>query len=236
MGTTIEILDPAEFHHLKNVLRLKLHAPVTIFDGKGQEAFGIIAAIKKSSATVQLQKVKKSEETKPRLILACAIPKNAKFEFIIEKCTELGIDELIPMQTSRTIVRFSTQQKEKKFLRYQTVALNAAKQCVRSMIPRIHPVTSFTQVLRQRSPNGLGLIPILFGNRQLLLPALQQAISAPQIIFLIGPEGDFTKEEGAAAGAAGFSPVSLGPTTLKVDTAAISVVAAAHFVFDAHSP
>ena len=160
-----------------------------------------------------------------RVILACAIPKKAKFEFIVEKCTELGVDEIIPMCTKRTEFRGDDERVGKKANRYKTVAVNAAKQSKRSTIPTIHPVTKFDEVLSNFPPNTVSFIPCLIPDAKNLIETFKINTETQNVIFFIGPEGDFTPDEIAKAIKAGCVPVSLGATVLKVDTASICVVA-----------
>jgi len=221
----IMINDSTEIHHLKSVLRMKKGVKVEIFNGRGDEILGVIESLNDKGVDVTVVSRQKSQVRGPKIILACAIPKKAKFEFIIEKATELGVDEIIPMQTARTEVVISGDRKERKNARYQAVAVNAAKQSGRSVMPRVSDITLFKDVIANASENTLKLIPCLIGERKNLRDALSATQNMKSIIFLIGPEGDFTSQEVELALKNGFLPVSLGETTLKVDTAALVVVA-----------
>jgi 16S rRNA (uracil1498-N3)-methyltransferase len=220
----ITIRNSAEIHHLKNVLRLKKGDRIEIFDGKGLEILGVIEQLDEASAVISVVSRRQEQTGAARIVLACAIPKKAKFESIIEKATELGVDEIIPMQTTRTEVIVQGDRKEKKNARYQTVAVNAAKQSGRSVVPKVASITAFKDVLAQAGEDTVKLLPCLVGERKSLRQALE-GLKNPRILFLIGPEGDFTLQEVDAALKADFIPVTLGDTTLKVDTAAITVVA-----------
>ena len=96
--------------------------------------------------------------------MACAPPKKGKFEFIIEKCTELGVDEIIPLKTKRTEVVFSEDKMKGKLSRFEAVAVNAAKQSQRIKVPHIHPMTSLSQVLKNLEPDGVYLFPSLHNH------------------------------------------------------------------------
>jgi 16S rRNA (uracil1498-N3)-methyltransferase len=227
----ITISDSTEIHHLKNVLRMKKGDRMEIFNGQGEEILGVIEKITETSAEITvISRHELKTENRTRVILACAIPKKAKFEFIIEKATELGVDEIIPMQTARTEVIMKDERRERKNARYQAVAINAAKQSGRSAVPQISPVGMFKDVIAHAGKDTAKLIPCLVGERRPLRAVLDEVKQAKHILFLIGPEGDFTSEEVSAALKAGFIPVSLGDTTLKVDTAAITVVACARMM------
>lgn len=228
----VDLTDPGELHHLKNVLRLKSGSPVRLFDGKGKEATGKILMARQNLVRVEIDNVLTEQQGGgPLVILACAIPKKSKFETIIEKCTELGVSEIIPLITERTEAALTESQKLKKLARYRTVALNAAKQSQRKVIPVINPVTPFKEFLKKLSRNEATFIPCLTGNNKSLADVFKKLTAPPEVTFLIGPEGDFTQKEVHAAKEAGCRPVSLGSTVLKVDTAAITVVAATHLFF-----
>lgn len=225
------ITDKSELHHLRDVLRLKKNDRVYLFDGKGAEAAGSLRAVTSRKADVQIQTVTQFERKKPLIILACALPKKSKFEFIIEKAAELGADEIIPLRTLRTEIRLKGGRLDKKNLRYQTVAVNAAKQSRRAVVPAVHPVTDFPAALDRLAKTTVPFIPSLSGERENLLAAFRDAGSPAAVSFLIGPEGDFTPEEYALAREHGCIPVTLGETVLRVETAAICSLACAGLFF-----
>ena len=228
LKTTV-ITDGNEIHHIKDVLRLKVGDELYIFNGQNQEAKATIETIKEREVVARIVSVRQAVTGKTKIILACAVPKKAKFEFIIEKCTELGVDEIIPLKTKRTEVVFSQEKSASKQERFQKVAMNAAKQCKRLNIPKIHPMTSFADVVKNLDPAGLALIPSLNGHPQHMREVLAKAQGVKVVTVFIGPEGDFTPDEVKLAVEAQCLAVSLGPTVLKVDTAAITTVALCGF-------
>ncbi|MCC6758267.1 MAG: 16S rRNA (uracil(1498)-N(3))-methyltransferase [Candidatus Omnitrophica bacterium] len=232
---TLTITDSKEIHHLSTVLRLKKGSEIAIFNGKGEEVFAKVEALTPQSVQLSIvSAVKESSANTVTVTLACAIPKKAKFETIIEKCTELGVDRIIPVMTERTEVRLSPggERADKKQKRYETVAVNAAKQSQRSILPTVDAPTAFKDVLKQLSPADAAFIPCLNGERRNLLEAFHVKPGQTNTIFFIGPEGDFTPKELKDALAAGCIPVTLGPHVLKVDTAAIATVAAAKLLIE----
>ncbi len=231
---TIALCDPQEIHHLKNVLRLKSTQQIRIFNTEGQEIVGTITLITKNHIEIRRDYVIPLKKKRPMdLVLACAIPKRAKFEFIIEKCTELGVAEIIPLKTARTEVLVDNERVQKKKDRYQTVAVNAAKQCGRRDVPKILPICSIEEVLKSFDQSTLMLVACLSAVESLLTVLEKQDLKKfKRIIFFIGPEGDFTKEEVDFARQLGCIGVSLGSTVLKVDTAAIAIVSCANLYLD----
>ena len=227
----VEITDTHEVHHIKDVLRLKKGSLVQIFNGRSEQADVVIEQINASAIQVRVNTVRKNEESgQAKIILACAPPKKGKFEFIIEKCTELGVDEIIPLKTKRTEVIFKEDRMAGKLSRFEAVAVNAAKQSKRIKVPRISPMTPLLEVLKGLDPEGLHLFPSLHHHpRQIAAELLKAGKKKPVTIF-IGPEGDFTPDEVELAIRYGCIPVSLGDTVLKVETAAIATVALVKFL------
>lgn len=222
--TKISIVNPGEIHHLTRVLRLSPGDKIEIFNGEGEEITGVIESVSAIEVQVLVLERRSEKKTSAVITLACAVPKKAKFEWIIEKCTELGVDEIIPMRTARTEVIIKEDRMERKNSRYQTVAVNAAKQSARSTVPVVHPQRSFKEVIASFEEGSLRIIFALAGDRKSIRDILPVASQFSRIVCLIGPEGDFTSKELEAAITAGFIPVTLGETTLKVDTAAIMAV------------
>ncbi len=229
----LTITDAKEIHHLTNVLRLQKENEIVIFNGRGDEALAKIENLNPKSVCITIiSSVKESTSSRITLTLACAIPKKAKFETIIEKCTELGVDRIIPVITQRTEIRLSKEKQEKKHTRYQTVAVNAAKQCQRNFLPEVLVPTSFKDILKNLLASDAAFIPCLSGERKNLIDAFSLNPKQNNVIFFIGPEGDFTQKELQDALSAGCIPVTLGPHVLKVDTAAISAIACAKLLLE----
>jgi len=229
----IQIVDPHEIHHIKDVLRLKKGSEVCVFNGKSEEALTVIEEVRDTAVRLQVRSLRqKSREGRPRIILACAVPKKSKFELILEKATELGVDVLIPLKTKRTEVIFTEDKQRAKQERFQKVVLNAAKQCGRADIPRIGLMTPMAEALKGLDPRGLAVIPSLNGHNSPIREVFNKHQKPDSITFFIGPEGDFTPDEVALAKQHGCIPVSLGPMVLKVDTAALAVLALANFYWD----
>lgn len=220
----IKIQNLSEIHHLKNVLRMKKGDRLELFNGQGEEVSGTIESLTALEVVVLIVARHPVKVNALTVVLACAVPKKAKFETIVEKCTELGVDEIIPLRTARTEVIWKEDKGQRKSLRYQTIAVNAAKQSARTTVPMVQEQKSFREVINSLDQKSLGLIPCLTGKRKLLKDAIKKTSDFSKIVVLIGPEGDFTPQEVEDALKSGFVPVSLGETTLKVDTAAITSV------------
>lgn len=173
----------------------------------------------------------------PVIVLACAIPEKSKFELIIEKATELGADEIIPLKTKRAEMELKGDRSRRTIARYQDVAVNAAKRFQRSRVPVIQPIADFASTLKSFTKETAVFIPSLpegggeGGERRNIFEAFKAVPSPSRVAFLIGPEGDFTPQEYDLARAHGCISVSLGKTVLKVETAALVAVACAQLWF-----
>ncbi len=228
---SVDIADPHEIHHIRDVLRLKKGALIKIFNAQSRQAEAVIEKISASSIQARIQSVQELAQGRGKIILACAPPKKGKFEFIIEKCTELGVDEIIPLKTKRTQVIFKDEQMPAKIKRFEAVAVNAAKQSQRPRVPQIHPMTALPLALKALDPQGLAIIPSLHQHPQHITKLLLDADKNKTVTIFIGPEGDFTPDEVGLAVQHGCVPVSLGESVLKVETAAMAAAALVKFLY-----
>ncbi|MEZ4599268.1 MAG: 16S rRNA (uracil(1498)-N(3))-methyltransferase [Syntrophotaleaceae bacterium] len=158
-----------------------------------------------------------------RLAVYQALPQKERFELILEKLTELGVDRIAPFTSRRSVTLQQRDAGQKKSHKWPEVVLRAAKQCRRDMLPELAPVLAWTQVLQEiaRSDHRM----MLYEGRD--LPALGEAGAEAlgNIALLIGPEGGFSEDEVREARAAGIVPVSLGRRILRTETAAIVATA-----------
>jgi 16S rRNA (uracil1498-N3)-methyltransferase len=218
---TILFSDSKEIHHLVNVLRHKEKDKIIVFNGRSEEAQVQLISVSPKEVKLQILSKRKMKSNLPQIILLCAIPKKGKFETIIEKATELGVAEIIPLKTQRSEVELKEKRLEQKISRYQQVAVNAAKQSQRQTVPVIHSVMKFSSALEELKERSTMLIPSLMGNREPIVTTLTKISSDQPICIFIGPEGDFTPAEYELAFQKGCRAVSLGASVLKVETAAL---------------
>jgi 16S rRNA (uracil1498-N3)-methyltransferase len=208
-----------ELHHLSKVLRKKVGEAIIVVDGEERAYKAVLESVSRSSAECKiLQAFHRLNEPDIEVKLAFALLKNpSRVDFLVEKCTELGVREFIPMRTERTIV--SKVHAE----RLQKIALSAMKQCGRSFLSPIHSLMSFLDALTYlKDCEGR----FIMHERASQGSAAQQKTNARwrSVGVLVGPEGGFTEEEVQAARSAGFVPFSLGPRRLRSETAAIASV------------
>lgn len=231
-GNIITMQDKEQVHHLKSVLHLKLKEPVVIFDRDGNEYSCLVSRLGESVALeIRDRRVFDKSKIKVKLTIACAIPKKAKFDDIVDKLTQLGINKIIPLITERVVVRLDRKKEALRLERWRKIAQSAAEQSQRRDIPEITVINNLKELLSLSSDFDLKLIPTLSGHRKSLGQVFSLSSSFPvvNILVLIGPEGDFSDEEINLAKNAGFIPITLGDLVLRVDTAAIAMASFIRF-------
>lgn len=215
-------LTGPEAHHARNVLRMEPGSKAVVFNGNGRELTAEVTEI--AGGTVKLRKLHEAR-TPPlrcRITLAQAIPKGKNMDLIVQKAVEIGASGIVPLISDRTIVRLDESEAVQKREKWQTVAIEAAKQCGQNWLPHVEQPQTVAQFFANSHRHALKLIASLQPAAQHLKSILQcQADRPTDVLILIGPEGDFTPAELNLARTHGCVPVTLGPVVLRVETAAI---------------
>jgi len=216
-------LEGAEAHHALDVLRLKVGAKVTLFNGEGEEALAEISGINKQRVELRLLERARSEPFLCRITLAQAIPKGKTMEWILEKATELGVAEIAPLLTERTVIQLDARDAAKKREKWQGVVIEACKQCGQNWLPRVDLPQTPKGFFKANQEFDLMLIASLQPDAIPFKKVLAEfhSKSPARVLILIGPEGDFTPAEIALAQGQGCRPVTFGSIILRVETAAI---------------
>jgi 16S rRNA (uracil1498-N3)-methyltransferase len=222
-GDKIMIGDLKELHHLKDVLRLKSGEKAAIFDDQGNEYLVKLQNLSAAAAEFSvLEKKNRLNLPKTQIVIACAIPKKSKIDDIIDKLTQLGVDRIIPLITERVIIKLDGDKAVLRHKRWVNIAITASKQSQRNSVPVVDPATDFQELISGSKEFDLKLIPNLAGQRKALKEVLAKA-SPKKVMVLIGPEGDFSDKEIAAAIQAGFIPVTFGDQVFRVETACLYI-------------
>ena len=214
------VIDGDEFHHLVRVLRKKEGDQILVTDGNGLRCEVKISSVDKSSLRADI--IHETTVCRPKTEVTVAISllkAPQRFDLFLEKATELGVSSIIPMITVRTISQPASEKIQGKLNRWRTIMLSAARQSKRYYLPQLHEPISFGKVLELQGYD-LRLIPYEGTD----VPTRVQC-SGKKTLFLIGGEGGFTSGEVQSAEAKGFSPVSLGKTILRAETAGLFAVA-----------
>jgi 16S rRNA (uracil1498-N3)-methyltransferase len=214
-------------HHLLNVLRQELGSEITVLNGKGQEYLVKITEIAPDSVIgVIVKQAERQTEPKVKICLVQSLPKADKFEFIIQKNTELGVSSFQPVISERSTIRLNDEQSRKKEERWQKIIREAAEQSGRQLIPRLEPVQKWNHFLRENRPPGLLLVPWEGERQKSIKQVLDDQKTVPELVSaFVGPEGGFSQAEVEQAIKIGAIPVTLGPRILRTETAGLVVAA-----------
>lgn len=217
--------------HVLKVLRMKPGQQLVLFDGAGGEHPATLMACGRDSIELQVgQPAEVNRESSLQTRLAIAIPRGERMDFVIQKATELGVSQITPVSTERSVVRLSASRAERRRLHWQSVSASACEQCGRNSLPDIdspRPFEALLGTLGERAGNELRLMPEPGADRS--LPASRSDVTS--VTLLIGPEGGFTERELDAAQGAGFQLIGLGPRILRTETAAIALLTAAQWTW-----
>lgn len=206
-----------EANHMIKVLRMKEGESLTLFDGDGNCADGIIEKIDGKTVSVKIAE-RYPSETEPNLkvTLFQGVPKNPKMDLIIQKATELGVVRIVPVNTKRIVAKID---KDAKIERLQRIAFEAAKQCGRAYVPQVDAPVSFEKALEMMSECDAAIIPYECEKDGKLDSALPEGIKSVGI--MIGPEGGFDPIEVEMAEKSGAKRVTLGKRILRTETAGL---------------
>ena len=202
-----------ELIHLIRVLRLSVGDEIEVLQ-KGRRFQAEITSIDKEQAAVTLGQELPSHEPKCRVTLYQGLCKGDKMDFIVQKCTEMGISAIVPVEMKWSVVKID--KKDKKTERYNKIAREAVKQCGRSAVPEVLPPMPFKEALNRMKGHEKVLMPYENGG-----DAFGSAIPEKDIAILIGPEGGIALEEVEAVRAIGGVPVTLGSRILRTETAGL---------------
>ncbi len=220
------VLSSDESHHLVAVNRARVGNTVVAFDGRGTEWICELTADRKNAATLKVRFSQKAKRLPYEITLGQALPKGSSMDSIVRKATEIGATRIVPLESERTQVHLDTDRSDRKIDKWQTAALEAAKQCGNPFLPEITPLQKASSFMEQAKGYDLKLIASLQpGARSLkeVLAGFRTANNnrAPvKVLWLVGPEGDFTPAEMSISRSTGFEPITLGPLVLRCETAA----------------
>jgi 16S rRNA (uracil1498-N3)-methyltransferase len=235
-GRLVEF-DPVQAHQLRDVLRLKAGDVVVVFDNSGWEFDVVLQGIDREGATGRVERRRLVEtEPKVKVTIFQALLKGNRFDWLLQKATEVGAVGFVPMVTARCVAEPPDPSARGKFGRWHRIVVEAAEQSRRGKVPKIHEPVSFEEACR--TVQELAFIPYEGQGVQPLRAALEEATGPAaglrrpySVALFIGPEGGFTPEEVELARRRNIVPVSLGPRILRAETAALVAltVVLAHF-------
>lgn len=219
-------LSADESHHLVVVNRARAGDTVVVFNGRGTEWICALTDARKNGVGLTVRFAQQAKPLPYSITLGQALPKGGSMDAIVRKATELGAAQIVPLDSERTQVHLEGERSDKKIEKWQVAALEAAKQCGNPWLPEIAPVQSAIAFMESAQGYDLKLIASLHPGAQALKAVLTAFAASQQrpprkVLWLVGPEGDFTPAEMSVATTAGFVPITLGPLVLRCETAAI---------------
>ena len=234
-GTEVTI-GGDDANHLARSLRARRGDKITAVDGAGNCA--VLELIDFDKESIRARRISELQKVvvEKKIILADCLPKQNRFDNIIEKATELGVEKIEPLISDRTIARPNIQRTQAKLERWQRIAKEAAEQCARDTIPEIGNLRDLADWLKEITPLDEDTL-LLFCWESEQETTVREVLrnyknsNGKNIIVLIGPEGGFSEREVHAIKAAGGVSVTLGKRILKTDTAVISVLAMINYEF-----
>lgn len=217
-------IEGREVKHIRRVLRLKPGDEIITFNGSGREYTGTIIEDGPTFVLIKIENLFFPEKDSPfKMTLAQSLLKGEKMDYVVQKSTELGVSQIIPFFSSRSVPLLEKSPKLKRHRRWERIAIEASKQCGRRVVPVVDPIQSYSDMLRKASPESIRLI--LWereGNK--LNEILERAVDKRNIFFVIGPEGGLSKEEIEEAKRSGFLTVNLGRRILRAETASLCLL------------
>jgi 16S rRNA (uracil1498-N3)-methyltransferase len=218
------VLDAEQSHHCAQVMRQNVGDLFAVFDGHGAEAKARITEIAKDE--VKFAVLAKAASPRPAhpVWLAQALTKARSMDLVIEKATELGVSELVPLQSDHSVAQVDEEKADAKVEKWKKLTIEAAKQCGQNWLPVVHPPQAPRDFVATLPKGAVKLIASLQPEARPLKTVLREHLASLKpgtpVVVMIGPEGDFTPAEIGQARSAGFHPVSLGKIILRAETAA----------------
>ena len=220
------VLTGREAHHALHVLRVRPGEQVTVLDGAGQECLCEVLEAARERVSLKVNQRRNHALPAYQLTLLQALPKGKLIESIVQKATELGASRVVPLLSERVVAHFDAEEASEKQRKWQSVAVEALKQCGAPWLPKVEAPLTPREVLARRERFELALVGSLQPGsrhpREYFRAFAQENGRRPKSVCVwVGPEGDFTPAELESIQGAGALPITLGPLVLRAETAAI---------------
>lgn len=237
-GQEYVILSDQAAHHMESVLRLKAGDRVELCDGRGNAWHGVIEKVDPETIRVRLAGRRDLEKESPlELTLALAFARSDRMELVLRQATEMGVNRFFAFRAQRSQYGLSGNQKIKREERWQKIAREAMCQCQRTRLPQIQVVESISEFLDRTAPevgsddDSLRVLASEEEREQSLITLWHLFPKCGKILAVVGPEGGWTETEESQFTEAGFKTVHLGPRILRLETAAIALLASAQLLW-----
>lgn len=219
-------ITSSDVNHIKNVLRMKLGEEVLISNGEDKEYLCKLSSIENEEIIADIIMVDEvGSELPAKIYLFQGLPKGDKMELIIQKAVEIGVSEIIPVSTKRSIVKLDKKKEESKTKRWSLISESAAKQSGRMVIPKVRNVMTLKEAIDYGKDFDYNLIPYeLFRGMDKTKELIDKIQAQTTIGIFIGPEGGFDESEIEYAKENGLVPISLGKRILRTETAGLAIL------------
>jgi 16S rRNA (uracil1498-N3)-methyltransferase len=237
MKDTTCFIEGQDAHHISNVMRLQPGDELICCNGEGRSVHAKINSLSKDIVECDiLHDLERSRELSIFVTIAQGLPKGDKFEWVIQKGTEMGAHRFIPFSSSRTVVKYDGKKEQKKVERWEKISKEAAEQSHRDRLPLVEHVYSFKDVLNVKADHKLVAYERAADNTvegpSSFVQTLEQLQEGEHLLVVIGPEGGLSEEEVLALEEHGFQTISLGKRILRTETASQYVLGAISFYFE----
>lgn len=225
-----------DVHHIQRVMRYTIGDEFICSDGHGRTVKVSVTRLSNDEVNCNIiQELTESRELPIHVLIAQALPKGDKMEWIIQKGTELGAHQFFPFSSKRTIVKYDHKKEKKRIERWQKIAKEAAEQAHRDIVPNIQQVHTIGELMNVEADAKLIAyedVALSTGHHSAFYSTLQSLNHGSRLLVAIGPEGGFDKAEVDDLMQVGFQPVSLGKRILRTETASQYVLAAISFYYE----
>lgn len=212
---SIVALTAEQSHHAGNVMHLQGKIIRLVHDGEAY--FARCEGTGKQMRAVVLEKDESVKELPEQIVLLQALIRREKFEWILQKASELGVTKIVPFISSRCVVQNRKEKEERLKERWTQIAVSACEQCRRNAVPHVEKTVRFEDLKQFMQEENF----LAYENADSTSPLLSEAYKGGSASFVIGPEGGFSEEEAAGLKELGFTPVTLGKRILRAETAAL---------------
>jgi len=223
----IFLLNENDLYHIRTVMRMEENDKIEVV----YEEKLYICKIKNVKEDIKIEiveEVKMNIKKTPEIILVLPILKEQKMDFVLQKATELGVSKIIPVTTSRTLVKLDKAKEEKRIIRWSKICKEAAEQSKRTTIPKIERLQNFTDL---KSIEGLKILCSTIETKKTLKNLLQSSHHYDKMFIVVGPEGGLSFDEEKYLNEIGFISVSLGSRILRVETVPLYILSIMQYEF-----
>ncbi len=231
IGSDSILIKGSDVNHIKNVLRMKTGEEILISNGVDKDYLCKITSISSDEVEAEILSIdEEGTELPVKLYLFQGLPKSDKMELIIQKAVELGVYQVIPVQTKRCVVKLDKKKEETKLKRWNAVAESAAKQSKRIIIPEVKGVMSFKEAMEYAKEFHITVIPYEHAKGMAETKEILGSVTPGKSVgIFIGPEGGFEDSEVDHAVSSGAKPVTLGKRILRTETAGLAILSVLMF-------